>query len=105
MHLLLDSPQMWVLLIGSIVPLGGYLLNRFAPWTTEPVKGLIQVVLAGVAGALYTALETDILGWNAGTVELVLTAIVAALFAHNLLWKPAKVNTKLGAIETDVVRE
>jgi hypothetical protein len=102
MHLLFTNDQLWILLIGSIVPLGGYVLNHVAPWASETIKGVIQVVLAAAAGALYTALETSVFGWNEKTLSLVFSAVVAALFAHNLLWKPAKVNTRLGAQEHTV---
>lgn len=99
MRLLLENAQLWVILIGSIVPLGGYVLNKLAPWTTEPVKAAIQVVLAAAAGALYTALDTKVFGWNDETVSLVLSAVAAALFAHNFLFRPGKINTRLGATE------
>lgn len=102
MHLLLDNQQLWVVLIGSIVPIGGYLLNKVAPWVNETTKALVHVALAAGAGALYTALETSVFGWNEKTLSLVFSAVAAALFAHNLLWKPAKVNTRLGAIEHTV---
>jgi hypothetical protein len=105
MHLLLSNTQTWVILIGAIVPLGGYILNRFAPWTSETVKATVQVLLAAVAGALYTALDTSVFGWNGATLELVLSAVAAALFAHNLLYRPGKINTRLGATESAPVRE
>jgi hypothetical protein len=98
-HWLLENRQVVVLLIGSIVPLGGYVLNRLAPWASETVKGLIQVALAAVAAALYTALNTNVIGFNGDTLQLILTGVVGALFAHHLLWKPAKVNLKLGATD------
>lgn len=102
MHLLFTNDQLWILLIGSIVPLGGYVLNRLAPWVAESVKGVVQIVLAALAGALYTALQTSVFGWNEKTLSLVFSAVVAALFAHNLLWKPSKINTVLGASEHTV---
>lgn len=104
-NLLLENRQLWIALIGSIVPLGGYVLNKYAPWSSETVKGIVQVVLAAVAGALYIALDNGTLGFNGHTVELVVTGVVSALFAHNFLYKPAKVNEKLGAVERAPVRE
>lgn len=105
MDLLLSNTQTWVILIGALVPLGGYVINRFAPWVSEQVKALVQVLLAAVSGALYTALETNSFGWNGTTIELVLSAVAAALFAHNLLYRPGKINSKLGATETGPVKE
>jgi hypothetical protein len=102
MHLILKNQQLWVILIGSIVPLGGYVLNKIGPWASESVKGIVQVVLAAVAGALYTAIDTSVLGFNQTTVSLVFSAVAAALLAHNFLWKPAKINTLLGAKEHQV---
>lgn len=95
-HLALSNDQLWVFLIGTIVPLGGYVLNRLGPWASETVKAAVHVALAAIAAGLYTALETKVFGVNTQTLELVVTAVVAALGAHHWLWKPATVNTKLG---------
>lgn len=105
MHLVIADKQFWVLVIGSLVPLVGYVLNHVGPWVTEPVKAFVQVVLAAAVGALYTALETSVFGLNEQTVQLVLSAVVAALVAHHWLWKPAKVNERLGATESTPVGE
>lgn len=102
MHLILKDQQLWVILIGSIVPLGGYVLNRISPWVSESVKGIVQVILAAIVGGLYTALDTSVFGFNQTTVSLVFSAVAAALVAHNFLWKPAKINTLLGATEHQV---
>lgn len=96
-QLVLSTDQLWVFLIGAIVPLGGYVLNRLGPWVDETVKAVVHVVLAAAAAALYTALETHVFGANTQTLELVVTAVIAALGAHHWLWKPATVNAKLGA--------
>lgn len=103
--LLLDHKQTIVLLIGSLVPMGGYVVNRFAPWTNETVKGAVQVLLAAVAGALYIALDNGTLGLNSNTLQLIGSSVLAALAAHHWFYKPAKVNEKLGATETAPVRE
>lgn len=95
-HLIASNPQIWTLLIGSIVPLVGYVLNTHAPWLDEKVKAIIQVVLAAVAGALYTALGTSVIGFNGPTAQLVVTAVIGALGAHHLLWKPGGISTALG---------
>lgn len=95
-QLLFSENQLWVLLIGSIVPLGGYLINKVMPWHTETIKGIVQVVLAAIAGTAYTWLATDI-GSFTSFLQQAFSATVAGLFAHNILWKPAKVNIKFGA--------
>jgi hypothetical protein len=105
MHLILGNHQFWVILIGAIVPIGGYILNRLGPWVSESVKALVQVVLAAVAGALYVALDTNVFGFNEPTIQLVFSAVAAALLAHNFLWKPAKINEKLGATERTLTGE
>lgn len=99
MNLLLNNPQLWVIVIGSIVPLGGYILNKVGPWVDESTKAFVQVLLAAVTTGLYTALDTNVFGFNDDTLQLVLTGIAAALAAHKLLWKPARVNERLGAVE------
>jgi peptidoglycan/LPS O-acetylase OafA/YrhL len=105
MNELLAYDQIVILIIGSLVPLIGYWLNNKLPWVSESAKAIFQVVLAAAAGAVYTALEGPNFGWNADTLNLVVTAVVAALGAHGFLWKPGKFNTKLGATETTPVRE
>jgi hypothetical protein len=97
--LLITGDQLWVLLIGSIVPLGGYWLNKVMPWKTETSKAIVQVVLTSIAATLYTFVATDI-GSFTSFVQQVFSATVAGLFAHNILWKPANVNIKFGANPT-----
>ncbi len=92
----LPNLQVYVLAIGTLVPLASYVLNHFAPWADERVKGIVQVVVAAVAAALYQALAAGNLGLNGATLELVLTAIIGALGAHKLLWSPSGISTSLG---------
>jgi hypothetical protein len=98
-QLLITGDQLWVLLIGSIVPVGGYFINKVMPWKTETTKAIVQVVLTSIAGVLFTSLATDVGGFT-DFVEQAFSATVAGLFAHNILWKPGNVNIKFGAVPT-----
>ncbi len=98
-QLLISENQLLVLLIGAIVPLGGYLINKVMPWKTETTKAIVQVVLTSIAATLYTWLATDI-GSFTSFLQQAFSATFAGLFAHNILWKPANVNIKFGANPT-----
>jgi hypothetical protein len=89
-------PQVWVVLLGALTPLVVYVLNHFAPWVTEPIKATVLAIVAGAVAAVYTAIETSIFGFNDATLQLVLSAIVAAFGAHLLVWKPSEIAAKLG---------
>ena len=89
-------PQIWVLLLGALTPLVTYVINHFAPWLGEAAKATVLAVVAGIVAAIYTAIETNIFGFNDATLQLVLTAIIAAFGAHALVWRPSGISTKLG---------
>ena len=89
-------PQLWVILLGALTPLVTYVINHFAPWVTEPIKATVLAVVAAGVAAAYTAIETSIFGWNDATLQLLLSAVVAAFGAHLLIWKPAEISDKLG---------
>lgn len=95
--MLLNSSQLWVLIIGVLVPLPTYLLNKYAPWASEQFKAVVHVVLAAAAGVIYTAAsDGPTVGFDSHTFELMLTAVVGALGAHSWLWKPGGISTQLG---------
>jgi uncharacterized membrane protein YeaQ/YmgE (transglycosylase-associated protein family) len=90
------SIQTWALILGAITPLFTYVLNHVGPWLSEKTKAVVLLVVAGVVGAVYTAIESSTFGWNDSTVQLILTAILGAFGAHALVWKPSGINTALG---------
>lgn len=94
--LVLPGKQLWVLIIGALVPLLTYVLNHVGPWVTEPIKALVLLVVSAIASGLYAALATNNFGFNSPTLELVVSGIVAALLAHKLLWLPSGLSTILG---------
>jgi hypothetical protein len=96
-HTLLHPTQFWVLVIGAIAPLGGYALNKLGPHVSEQVKAVVHVVLAAVAGALYQGLANGGVGFNSTTAQSIGSAILAALAAHHLLWKPSGIGMLFGA--------
>jgi hypothetical protein len=93
----LSQSQLWTAVIGALVPLVTYVLNHYAPWANETVKGIVLLVVAAVAGGLYTALGTSVFGFNDQTLQLVATSVFAAFAAHGLIWKPTGVAASLGA--------
>jgi hypothetical protein len=100
-QLLLDNRQTIVLFFGSLAPLLAYVLNKKAPWISEPVKAAIQVIVAAAVGALTIALDNGTLALDRPTLQLVGSAVLAALVAHNFFFKPASINRVLGAVETE----
>lgn len=95
--MLLHSSQFWILLIGALVPLPVYLLNKYAPWASEQFKSIVHVVLAAAAGVIYVAASNGpSVDFDAHTFEAMLTAVVGALGAHAWLWKPGGISTQLG---------
>lgn len=93
---LLSNSQLWVMIFGALTPLATYMLNHFAPWVSEPVKGIVLAVVAAAVGALVTAVHTGVFGWNQTTLQMLVTAVVAAFSAHLLIWKPTAIAAALG---------
>jgi hypothetical protein len=93
------TPTLNSILIGALVPLIGYSFNKFKPYQglPEALKAFVHVVAIAVATGIYTAADQGNLGWNRTTEGNIVAGVVAALYAHNYLWKPGGVNTALGA--------
>lgn len=94
--LIFTGKQLWVMLLGSLVPLATYVLNHYAPWVREPAKAIVLIVVAAVVGGIYTAIATNNFGFNTATLEQILSAVVAALVAHKILWLPSGISILLG---------
>ena len=88
--------RLWALAAGLIVPLGGYVVNYVGPQVSEKAKAIVQVILAAVAGAVVELVDLGSVSFDAVTLEYVLTAVIAALGAHGLLWKPSSISADLG---------
>jgi len=92
----LSSNQFWVAVLGAIVPLATYLINHYGPQTSEKVKALVLVVVTAIVGGVYTAISTGNFAFDTPTLQIVGTAVVAALVAHKVLWLPSTVSILLG---------
>ena len=97
-HLVLPVSQIWVVVVGLLTPLLGYVTNsKLWKEAPEPVKALVQVVIAAVAAAVTTAITTNVFGWNNATLQLIVTGVFAALASHQFLWVPSGVQARLTA--------
>lgn len=99
-QLVLSQAQLWVLVIGVLSPIVAYILNNAVLkkiWASlpEPIAATIHVAVAAVAAAIYSAANTNSFGWNATTLQLLLTSVAAAFVAHGMVWKPSGVQAKL----------
>ena len=93
----LPADQFWTTLIAVFTPLPTYLLNHYAPWASEQVKGIVQVSIATIAGVVYPLLANGTWEFDAAHLEIVGSAVLSALLAHKLLYAPAGINTSLQA--------
>jgi len=97
MHeVLLPTTQIVVMAIGALVPLVTYILNHYAPWVDEKVKGVVLVLVAAASAGLYQAVEANNFGFNNTTLQLVMSAIFTALLAHNWFYTKSTISTALG---------
>lgn len=94
--LVLPTDQLWAFAAGSVIPLLTYAINKWAPYSSEKIKGLVQVLAAAIAGGLTQAITTGGVGFNSVTLQFILTAVVAALGAHKALWLPSGISHFFG---------
>lgn len=92
----LTGIQFWSLVIGAVVPLVGYVLNKYAPWVSEPAKAAFMVALAAGVNIVYQLIQVGDFALDTRHLQLVGTAIIGALLAH-FGYKAGDINLKLGA--------
>jgi hypothetical protein len=93
----LPADQFWPILIAVFTPLPTYLLNHYAPWASEQVKGIVQVSIATAVGVAYPLIANGTWDFDVAHLEIVGSAILSALLAHKLLYAPAGINVSLKA--------
>lgn len=87
---------LYLLVLSSLAPLVGYLINHFGPHASEQAKGVAQGALAAGVAVLYQAVTPGNLGLNSQTLLAVVTSMAGSLAGH-IAWKQAGINTMLGA--------
>jgi hypothetical protein len=97
-HLVLPASQIWVIIVGLLTPLLGYITNT-SLWNNapEPVKALVQALISAIAAAITTAVATSTFGFNDATLQLIITGVIASFGAHAIIWRPAGVAAHLTA--------
>lgn len=88
--------QIWALVAGALVPLATYVINKWAPWTKEPVKVMVMLIVSAIAGGLTQAITEGNVGFNRTTLGFVLAALIGSIGAHNGLWRPGQISIALG---------
>ena len=91
--------QVWTIVAGSLVTAITYVINRWAPWVGQGTKAFVLVIAAAIAAGLTQSIDGGTVGFNDQTLQLVVTAVVAAFGSHLLLWKPSGIQAKLAQPE------
>lgn len=100
--LALDQVQLYAVVIGIFSPIVSYVLNsglvkRVWANVPEPIAAMVHVLVAAVGAAIYQAAAAGSLGFNDATLQVLLSAVVAAFVAHGLVWKPSGVQARLAS--------
>lgn len=94
--LALPYVQLIALALGGLMQLATYLLNHYAPWTSEKVKGIVTVIVAAIVGFVVDGLVGGTFAFDEQTLQLSITAVLGALTAHKLLWVPSEISSAFG---------
>lgn len=93
------SLQVWTIVAGSLVTVVTYVINRVAPWVGQGTKAFVLVITAAIAAGITQSIDGGTVGFNNETLQLVVTAVVAAFGSHLLLWRPSGIQAKLAEPE------
>lgn len=94
--LALPTTQIWCIVAGCISPLITYVLNnRLLKNLSEPIKAVIFLVGAAIAGGIAQAINAGNVGFNQSTFQLVATSVLAAIIAHFGFWQPSTIAAKV----------
>lgn len=93
----LPNDLVWALVAAGLVPLAGYLFNKYGPHTGEKTKGSVIGVLGVVSAALVQAVSAGGVGLNDVTLQYVLLGLVAAYGSHKFVWQPTTIAAAFGA--------
>lgn len=96
------SLQVWTIVAGSLVTVVTYVINKYAPWVGQGTKAFVLVITAAIAAGITQSIDGGTVGFNDQTLQLVVTAVVAAFGSHLLLWKPSGIQAKLAQPEVSV---
>lgn len=80
--LALPTDQIWAAVAGGLAPLVAYMLNYVGPYVDERLKGVVQALAAAIAGGIAQAITAGDVGFNAITLQFVVTAMLTAVVGH-----------------------
>lgn len=95
--LVLPTDQLWAYLASTLVTLPTYLVNKYGPQVSEPVKGLVLMLTTAVAAGVTQAITMGNVGFNQTTLQVVVTSVFVAFMAHKFVWQTTGIARNLGA--------
>lgn len=90
-----SAVNLYVVALGFVSPIVGYLLNYALPTTSAQMKGIVQGAIAAGVGVLVGAASGADLGLNDVTLLNAATAVLVSVGAH-LAYKSGDVNGFFG---------
>lgn len=92
----LNTLAFWSAVISIAVTGISYVVNKYAPWVSQPAKALFLVALTAAANVVYQLIEVGDFAFDTRHLQLVAYAFVGAIVSH-YGFKAGEWNLKLGA--------